>query len=82
MNTLDQPFSLDQEREIIQFVDERLFEFASQDLQEEVEKLENFIDDKCNEAIEKMEFEMFRMRKELEDQFNLKIRKSFWKWWK
>jgi hypothetical protein len=40
------------------------------------------MDSRICEAKNEMAYEMYRMKNELEEEFNLKPKRSFWKWWK
>jgi hypothetical protein len=76
-------FTNHQHNEIIDYIEERLHdEYTQSDFELDMKKIDELIDLKCREAVSEMLGEMYQMKKELEEQFNLKARKSFWKWWK
>ena len=76
-------FTIEQTDEIIQYVEERLWdEFTESRFQSELENIEEMITKKCDEIANEMTYEIYQMKNELEEQFNLKAKRSFWKWWR
>jgi len=76
-------FTLPQMHEIIDYVEESLWDqFTESQFECEKKIIEEMIDQKCEAIANKISFEMFEMRKELEQQFNLKAKRRSWKWWK
>jgi hypothetical protein len=79
----EQNFTLEQSHEIIDYVEERLWdEFTQSAFENEFEKIEEMVTKKCDEIANEMTYEIYQMKQELEEQFNLKSKRSFWKWWK
>lgn len=74
------------QKEMDQYLDER------QDIEmhvkieplinEKIDEIYLDMDSRISEVKNEMAFEMYKMKQELEEQFNLKSTKSFWKWWK
>ena len=76
-------FTIQQTHEIIDYIDERLCdEFTQTDFQNELVDIKKMVDLKCEEIANEMAFHMYEWKNELEKQFNMKAKRSFWNWWK
>lgn len=51
-------------------------------IQEVIDQIYLDMDSRICEMKEKVDYEIYKMKTELEEQFNLKAKRSFWKWWK
>jgi hypothetical protein len=74
------------EKEIAQYIEEeheRIFYVEIEPfVTEKVDQIYLDLDSRICEAKNEIAYEMYKMKNELEQQFNLKSKRSFWKWWK
>lgn len=74
------------EKEIAQYIDEEHERVMHCEIEpfvaEKVDEIYLDMDSRICEAKNEMAYEMYQMKKELEEKFNLKSKRSFWKWWK